>query len=177
MKVFLLLLMLAVVPISVSAQNDVAPISGVVMGSGFVEDNLDGSTWGGGLKFGFQTSLDADRSLSLRTMYNRFEFGPAERSGEAFTIAVLSQWWLGKKWSLYIMPGTENYVGDGDFSGTDWFGGIGFTRLIWTDGAEGWSIPAQAKVFAEVVFVDADAQPTGNYFQMNIGLLFSKPVK
>lgn len=156
-------------------QVEEGPLVGVLMASGWIEDDFSGKTWGGGLKLGLQTKIDSDRGLWFRSVYTRVPFGPS-KNVEALSTSILSEWYAGKNFSVYVDLGLENYV-EGDLTGTDGFAGFGLSKILWTGKGEDWIFPPIARLFGELVLTDADAQITGNFVQVNIGLTFSKPVK
>ena len=151
-----------------------AQMTGYTMGSFWVEDGLDKETWGAGMKVGIITPLDSDKGLSLRVGYSKIHFGPSEPI-DVFEPSALMSWYVGKKWDIYALVGAEAYIKGGEgMSGTDFIMGLGGSRIIWTDSDSKLPIPAQAKIFAEIILADADEQPTGSYAQVNIGFSFTK---
>lgn len=166
--------LLFTVPV-LAQQTEQGPLVGVIMGSGWINDHLDGDSWGGGFKTGLQTQLDAERGLWLRTVYTRVPFGPSQEV-QSVTISAISEWWMGKKWGIFANLGAEAYV-DGDLKGLDGFAGFGISRTVWTGEGDQYLFLPQARLFGEVVFVDADQEAVSNFIQLNIGLTFSKPVK
>ena len=183
MKKILLALIILVMAMPVMAQDvEMSPLTGVVMGSAYYDvdgvfnDGSD-SRWGGGAKVGFLVDLGGDRGLYLRTVYNKITVGNSQ-STQSMQVAMLIDWYVGKKWSFYINAGGENYLGGGDYTGTDPFAGVGFSRIIWSNDDPSWQFQPVVKMFAEVLMTDSeDISPTGNYAQLNVGFTFSKPLK
>ncbi|HET6455551.1 MAG TPA: hypothetical protein VFI02_14190 [Armatimonadota bacterium] len=179
MKKFLLVavLLFTLVPLKVSFAQEQPAVAGYTMGSFWVEDDLAEDSWGAGAKIGVIVPLDAGRGLSLRIGYGQVHFGPADPVHVLEPSALLS-WYAGKKWDFYVHFGAETYVEGGEgMSGTDLVAGFGASRVVWTDSDPSWAIPAQLSLFGEVVFAEADEQPTGSYAQINIGATFTKPQK
>lgn len=163
----------------VAAQEDVpeqSPFAFVLMGSGFVEDNFDQDTWGGGVKLGFLQKLDKTKGLYLRTLYSRFEFGEKSALTHSLDYSLLLKWYAGRKWDIYMNLGASTHIG-GEFSGTDPIGGVGFSRIIYTDDSGNNTKPFTAKAFFEIDLADSDGQLAGNYAQVNIGFTLARPEK
>lgn len=142
----------------------------VLMGSTFTNDKFKSVS--GGIKFGGILPLLPDQGIYLRTVYSRFNFGKDSAMSNIETQA-LSDWYLGKKWKLYVMLGGATYTG-GENGGTDFIAGVGASRRIWTAAYEVGAISAGLDVYGEISFTDATGQNTGSFAQLNIGLKFNK---
>lgn len=177
MLLAVLLLTLVAMPLQVSFGQEATPgpLAIVAMGSGWVDKNIDRDGWGAGFKLGGQVTLDSDRDWTLRTVYTRMSFGNGPEVGSV-AISGLNTWGLGKKWDLYITYGAEAYT-EGPFTGSDFFGGIGTARTLWTGPTEGLQNPMFLKGFIELTGADAETVGVSSYLQVNVGITLSKPVK
>lgn len=170
--------LLIVTPFALKAQAPAdAPVSLVIMGSGHIEDNLEGRTWGAGIETGFQVMVDGGRGMSIRTTFKRANFGPSLDNGiGSVTTSGIVDWAVGDSWDVFINFGAENFV-DGEFKGTDMFFGLGAGFNLLKSTNPEYEIPPQLRGFIEVSFSDANSQPTDNYFEIKLGLLLPKPKK
>ena len=177
MKKFLTILLIALIlPVSCILKAEElkqSPTQAVFMGSGW-NDNSFSESMDFGLKAGLQTALDEDKGIWIRVLYSQWQLRPSQTT-QAFTTSILTDWYVGKKWTYYMDFGGESYV-DGPLTGTDLFAGMGVTRRIWTDSRPGYDIPAHVDLFGEIKFADGSGQVTGSYVQLNVGVKFGRNV-
>jgi len=142
--------------------------AGVLFGTVWTDDGFDNTR--GGVKFGAQTVLDHDKGLWLRTIYSQYNFDPEPM--RTLQTAAMLDWYVGKRWKAWFLTGVDSYLA-GDNSGADLFGGFGLSRRMLTFNNVDRVIPANLDLFAEFSFTDADEQQTGNFMQVNIGVVFN----
>lgn len=174
-----MLLLVMISSMSANAQTEQpeqSPFAIVLMGTGYVQDDFDQNTWGGGVKLGYLMQLDKTKGLYIRSLYSRFTFGEENELTHSLDNSLLLEWYAGRKWNIYMNLGASTHIG-GEFSGTDPVGGIGFSRIIYTDDSGNNTKPFTVKTFLEVDLADSDGQTTGNYAQVNIGFTLARPEK
>lgn len=183
-RICLFCAILCLIPLAIEAQPvQSSPSQLVFMGSGWTDDSFSAGM-NGGLKFGALIPLDKGRGLWLRPTYSRWnlqrveaEVGNGEDDSHSFGVTAIMDYYVGKKWSIYLtLIGAETYT-DGPLQGTDLFTGLGTYRRLWTAGDNDDLIPAHLDFFGEVIFADGSGQFSGNYLQLNIGLKFGRPVQ
>lgn len=153
------------------AQEPTPGFAGVISGSALAADNF--SSWGGGIQIGTEFSLDADKWLSIRTLYTQWNVGSPGL--EAIQATGLLNWYVGNRWAFYALMGADAWM-DGEQSGTDLLIGFGMNRQVYRAGGDEWAVPFTVDVFGEMVFSDVD-NPTGNFVQLNFGTKFTRPVR
>ncbi len=142
--------------------------AGVLFGTVWTDDGFENAHVG--LKIGAQTVLDHDKGLWLRTIYTQYNFDPEPL--RTLQTAAMLDWYVGKKWKVWFLTGVDSYLA-GENTGADLFGGFGLSRRMATFQNVDRSIPANVDMFAELSFTDADEQRTGNFMQVNIGVVFN----
>ena len=147
-----------------------APLYGVVSGSVITSNNFGDVS--GGYRVGILVPIDDGRGLSMRTLYTKAQWGDDRL--ESMQVAGLLSWYAGKKWDFYVVVGRDAWL-SGDEKGSDWIGGFGATRRIYTDRDPKYLIPFTIDVFFDYSSDDTDGE--GNVNQINFGLQFSRPVK
>lgn len=173
-KVLLILLVALILPVLLQAQElKQSPTQAVFMGSAWNDNSFSAQT-DFGLKAGLQTALDQGKGIWIRVLYAQWQLRPSQTT-QAFTTSILTDWYIGKKWTFYIDFGGESYV-DGPLTGTDLFAGVGTTRRVWTDNRPGYDIPAHLDLFGEIKFADGSGQITGSYVQINMGIKFGRGI-
>lgn len=168
-RLLLTLLVLTMLPISVTFAQTEGNMAGLLYGSVWTEDNFDNTH--GGLKLGMQTAIDQEKGVWLRVVYSQYNFDPEPI--QTLGISGIFQWYAGKKVNFWFVTGTEAYM-DGVNDGADLFTGLGFSRSIWTVNNSDWAIAPKVSMFGEVTFTDAGGQSTGNFVQFNLGLSFNR---
>lgn len=173
MRQLLICLLLAcwLLAASAYAQEPTPGFAGVISGSALAADNF--SSWGGGLQIGTEFSIDADRWLSIRTLYTKWNFG--EPKLQAVQITGILTWYAGKKWGFYALAGADEWIG-GEQTGTDFLLGFGTNRQVYKAGGDEWAVPFTVEVFGEMIFSNTDS-PISNFAQLNLGAKFTRPVR
>lgn len=142
--------------------------AGVLFGTVWTDDGFENAH--GGIKLGVQTVLDRGKGLWLRTIYTYYNFDPDPI--QSLQTSGMLDWYVGKKWKVWFQTGVDTYLA-GENTGVDLFGGFGLSRRMMTFENIDQSIPANVDMFAELSFTDADEQQTGNFMQVNIGIVFN----
>ena len=172
MRTLLICLMLALIPAGATfAQEPNQAFSGVISGSALTNDSWD--HWGGGLQVGTEVSIDGGKSLSLRTLYTKWNFGDPELQAVQAT-AILS-WYAGKRWEFYSLMGADAWI-DSQQEGVDFLTGVGMSRQVYKAGGDEWLVPFITDVFGEIIFADVNV-PSGNLVQLNFGVKFTRPIR
>lgn len=185
MKKFLLLTILLMVTVAMmspatnaqSEDPEGGPVAFVAMLSGFIDNNYETTKFGGGGKVGGIVSLDKSKGLFARVVYNKFNVNvDSVQASQSLDVAGMLVWDFGRRWDFYVLAGGSSKI-SGPSLGTDWSGGFGGSKVIWTQDSEpNLMYPAIAKLFVELNLNDGDPETIGNYAQINIGFTISPPV-
>lgn len=177
MKRYLILavLVFALLPIQVSlAQGLVeSPVQGILAFSGWSDDGISDG-FNGGVIVGLQVPIASQRGMHLRVGYKQWNIRP-QGTNKGFGVSVLSDWYLGKQLTFYVMPGADTHI-EGPLEGTDFFFGAGASRRLWTSNEDYYTTQAHLDVFAEIILDDGSGQFSGNYIQLNVGIKFGRPI-
>lgn len=145
----------------------------IFMGSYFSNDGLV-SDHHGGMSIGYQIKA---WNGWVRTVVRQIQFAsssdPEDEDIEAIDISGLIDLSISERWSLYMLGG-GSFNTDGQNQGLDAMIGLGADMRLWTF-EEMRMVPGAVNIFGEFVF--SDAETTGNYFQFNLGLSFTRPVE
>ena len=150
-----------------------SPVQGILCFSGWSDDGISDG-FSGGVNMGIQVPIATQRGMWLRTTYKQWNIKP-QGTNKSFGISILSNWYMGKKWTFYVMPGADSHV-DGPLTGTDFFFGAGAHRRIWTSNEPYYSTQGHLDAFAEIILDDGSGQFSGNYIQLNVGIKFGRPI-
>lgn len=162
-KLLLTLAVLILLPISINAEG----LTGCAFGTVQTFDDFKHIDLGG--RIGFITSLDSDKDMSLRIVATQIDIG--DENMTTIQPVVMWKWFLGKKWDIWWVVGSEIYV-DGPNEGMDGIVGIGASRSLATINKD-WPTPAILSGFFEASFTEAGMTATGSYAQINLGVIFS----
>ena len=164
MKRLVLFLLFLLVPYMVARAE---PFGFVASGGVWTDDAFE--TAGGGFLTGFIFPVDAGRGLYGRTQYHQFNIGD-NKPVQSVDVSFLLTYNLGKRYDIFFHVGGEEYLSGAD--GTQFIGGFGLDKTIWTVKREGYSVPYTFKVFTDIAFVDNEFEPTGQHLKAFLGLVF-----
>lgn len=178
MKKYLILALVAIavlLPFSATVGQGLpeSPVQGILAFSAWSDDAVSDG-FNGGVNMGVQVPIATQRGMWLRLTYKQWNIKP-QGTNKGFGVSILSDWYMGKKLTFYVMPGADSHI-EGPLEGTDFFFGMGATRRLWTSNEAFYSTQAHLDVFAEVIMNDGSGQFSGNYIQLNVGIKFGRPI-
>lgn len=164
------LILFMVAPVGAQERLTSSGTSAFIMVTGWSEQPF--TSFDGGIRAGLTLPLESDRGLFLRTAYQSLNLTGGDNI-QSVEIMPLLNWYVGRKWEVYLTGGLTGYVG-GDNTGFDATGGFGVARRLWTQPQGTSIIPASVDIFGEISFTDAGGQPSGGMAQLSLGLRLNK---
>ena len=162
-------LVVTMVMSGVAGAEDRPALYGEISFSGVTDSDFRNLS--GGWHTGLVIPIDSDRGLMMRTLYTKAQWG--DLALESMQVSGLLSWYAGKSWDFYILVGREAWM-TGDMSGSDWLGGLGVSRRIYTADGDEWAVPFTIDACIDF---SSDDTPDGAISRINVSFRFSKPVK
>ena len=174
-KSLILLLVFLLIPITVIFGSEGSKTNLVLLGSIGTQDSF--ANVDGGIKLGMDYKIDDEKDIFVRTLYSQFKFGHDKTKVKSLQTALYTNYFIGKRWTLTLMIGMENYT-SGEFNGSDGFVGLGGKRILWTFNSYAMNVPATLSFIGEITFIDLEEESiTNNAMQINLGLTFNPGIK